>query len=305
MGNESAKTLYVNDATKYSIIKILTRWYMNYYLEMLKKSIKRVEADFDFSAIIDHNCSKGTFREQILKNFLRPFLPGCYGVSGGQAFDNAGNISNQLDVVVYDSLFSYVAPYMDDFIYFPCESVYGSIEIKSMLNKQSFVEAVANINSLKKLSRKGIDSYYVNPMKPLNINNVTWDIHAVNEYLGVVFAYESVSSSAILEHIKSGVNDNSMNRDNLPNIIVLFKDQKIIICYHNCEDGMYEIHPLGKFDGYLVEECGDNVLSEFLILLFVALRSIELRALDIEQLSKEIHKSIFSHKKREIEHLII
>ena len=278
---------------------------MNYYLEMLRKSIKRIEADFDFSAIIDHNCSKGTFREQILKNFLKPFLPGCYGVSGGQAFDNDGNISKQLDVVVYDSLFSYLAPYMDDFIYFPCESIYGNIEIKSSLNKQSFNDAVENIASLKKLSRKAIDSYYVNPMKPLSINNVNWNIQAYSEYLGVIFAYESVSSSTVLQYINDGISDGTMDRDKLPNIIVLFKEQKIIIRYHQCEDGMYAIHPLGKFDGYLVEECGVNVLSEFLILLFVALRSIELRALDIEQLSKENHQSIFPNKQQGIEHLTL
>jgi len=278
---------------------------MNYYLEMLRKSIKRIEADFDFSAIIDHNCSKGTFREQILKNFLRPFLPGCYGVSGGQAFDNDGNISKQLDVVVYDSLFSYLAPYMDDFIYFPCESIFGNIEIKSSLNKQSFNDAVENIASLKKLSRKAIDSYYVNPMKPLSINNVNWNIQAYSEYLGVIFAYESVSSSTVLQYINDGIGDGTMDRDKLPNIIVLFKEQKIIIRYHQCEDGKYAIHPLGKFDGYLVEECGENVLSEFLILLFVALRSIELRALDIEQLSKENHQSIFPNKQQGIEYLTL
>ena len=272
---------------------------------MLQKSIKRIEADFDFSAIIDHNCSKGTFREQIIKNFLRPFLPGCYGVSGGQAFDNVGNNSKQLDVVIYDSLFSYIAPYMDDFIYFPCESVYGNIEIKSDLNKQSFKEAVANIASLKNLSRKAIDMFYINPMKPLSINNVNWNIQAVNEYLGIIFAYKSVSSSTILDYIKDGIKDGTMNRDTLPNIIVLFEDQKIIVRYHRCEDGMCEIHPLSKYDGYLVEECGENVLSEFLILLFVALRSIELRALDIEQLSKEIHQSIFSSIKGKLEHLTI
>ena len=278
---------------------------MNYYLEMLRKSIKRIEADFDFSAIIDHNCSKGTFREQILKNFLKPFLPGCYGVSGGQAFDNGGNISKQLDVVVYDALFSYLAPYMDDFIYFPCESIYGNIEIKSSLNKQSFNDAVENIASLKKLSRKTIDSYYVNPMKPLSINNVNWNIQAYSEYLGVIFAYESVSSSTILQYINDGISDGTMDRDKLPNIIVLFKEQKIISRYHQCEEGKYAIHPLGKFDGYLVEECGENVLSEFLILLFVALRSIELRAIDIEQLSQEIHQSIFPNKQQGIEHLTL
>ena len=278
---------------------------MNYYLEMLKKSIKRIEADFDFSAIIDHNCSKGTFREQILKNFLRPFLPGCYGVSGGQAFDDAGNISKQLDVVIYDSLFSYIAPYMDDFIYFPCESVYGNIEIKSNLNKQSFEEAAKNIASLKKLSRKCIESFHINPMKPLCIKNVTWDIQAVNEYLGVIFAYDSVSSSTILSYIQDCLNRGTLGQNELPNIIVLFQEQKIIVRYHQCDDGLYVIHPLGKYDGYLVEECGEDILSEFLILLFVALRSIELRALDIQQLSKDIHRNIFANPKQEIEHITI
>lgn len=152
-----------------------------------------------------------------------------------------------------------------------------------------------NIASLKKLSRKSIDSYYVNPMKPLSIKNVTWDIQASSEYLGIIFAYESVSSAAILEYISDGISDGTMDRDKLPNIIVLFKEQKIIVRYHQCEDGKYAIHPLGRYDGYLVEKCGENVLSEFLILLFVSLRSIELRALDIERLSKEVHQSIFTN----------
>ena len=89
---------------------------MDYYIEMLRKSIARIEADFEFSTIIDHNASKGTFREQIVQKFLRPFLPNAYGISGGQAFDLDGAISKQLDVVIYDALHSYVAPYMDDFI---------------------------------------------------------------------------------------------------------------------------------------------------------------------------------------------
>lgn len=278
---------------------------MNHYIEMLKKSIERIEADYDFSAIIDHNGSKGTFRECILKKFLSPFLPGCYGVSGGQAFDDAGNISRQLDVVIYDKLFSYIAPYMDDFIYFPCESVYGSIEIKSRLNKQSFKDAIKNIASLKSLPRKRIDSYYVNSMKPLIINNVTWDIQATNEYLGIIFAYEGVSASAILEYMKDVVGQGMATRESLPNIIVLFKEQKIITRYHLCEDGMYEIHPLGEYQGFLVEECGDSVLAEFLVLLLASLHSIELRALDIQKLSVELHGEIFADTKKLIANIRI
>lgn len=278
---------------------------MGHYIEMLKKSINRVEADFEFSSLIDHNGAKGTFREKIVENLLRPFLPRCYGLSGGQAFDDQGTLSNQLDIVIYDALFSYIAPYMKDFIYFPCESIYGNIEVKSILNKKSFVEAVNNIRSLKLLHRKEIKSYYVNPMKELIIKNVNWDIKAVNEYLGVVFVYDSVKSSTILKYIKEIVDKGKTKKNDLPNIIVLFKDKKIITRFHRAEDGMVHIHPLGQFDGYLVEECGNNVLAEFMMLLLISLRSIEFKALDLENISKETHKEIFEKKDKAIEHILI
>lgn len=278
---------------------------MGHYIEMLKKSIKRVEADFVFSSLIDHNGAKGTFREKIIENLLRPFLPGCYGLSGGQAFDSHGKLSSQLDIVIYDTLFSYIAPYMKGFIYFPCESIYGNIEVKSNLNKQSFIEAVKNIESLKMLQREEIKSYHVNPMKELTIENVNWNIKAVNEYLGVVFAYDSVNSSTVLEYFNEIMNTEKIKKNDLPNIIVLFKEKKIITRFHRTEDGMVNIHPLGHFDGFLVEECEDNVLAEFMILLLISFRSIELKALDIEKMSKETHMEIFKKKDKVIEHILI
>lgn len=276
---------------------------MNCYIEMLQKCIKKIEADFDFSAIIDHNGSKGTFREYIVKQFLRPFLPLEYGISGGQAFDENGNISKQLDIVIYDALHSYIAPYTDDFIYFPCESVYGSIEIKSKLNKNSFMESVRNIESFKKLYRQPIDTYYVNPAKALKISNINWNIQATNEYFGVIFAYESLKSETILSYIEEIINDDKSKKEYLPNVIVLLKDQKIISRFHKCDDGMFAKHPLKHFDGFIVEECGENVLAEFIVLLFVMLRSIELKAMDIEEFSKKVHKLVFTNNKKDIEQI--
>ncbi|MBO4816171.1 MAG: hypothetical protein J5507_04605 [Clostridia bacterium] len=267
---------------------------------MVKKSVNRINADFEFSANIDHNGSKGTFREQIIKNFLRPFLPGCYGVSGGQAFDKNGELSCQLDIVIYDAIYSYIAPYMDNFIYFPCESVYGNIEIKSKLDKQSFEEAIKNIESLKRLKREPIDKYYVNPMKPLNITNIKWDIQAVNEYFGVIFAYSSVKAETILHYIKKITEKGEINRNDLPNMIVLLKEKKIITRFVRCKDNMYEIRPIGEYNGFLIEETGDNVLTEFLMILFVMLRSIELKAMDIQNLTVNIQEEIFKKDDKKI-----
>lgn len=280
---------------------------MDYYIEMLRKCIARIEADFEFSTIIDHNASKGTFREQIVQKFLRPFLPNAYGISGGQAFDLDGAISKQLDVVIYDALHSYVAPYMDDFIYFPCESVYGNIEIKSTLDKKSFMESLENIASLKALKRDSINTYYVNPIKELRINNVTWDIQATNEYFGVIFAYESVKPRTVLKYIEEAVKKESIDRNNLPNVIVLFKERVIIsrICKCSEDECVYELHPLKDFIGYYMMDYGDDLLPEFLVLLLVMLRCIELKAMDLELLSKRLHVRTFSKYEGIIPHIFI
>lgn len=278
---------------------------MDYYVEMLRKCVSRIEADYDFSSIIEHKASKGALRELLLKKFLRPFLPNAYGISGGQAFDVDGVISKQLDMVIYDAIYSYITPYSDDFIYFPCESVYGNIEIKSSLNKQSFVEAAYNINSLKKLKRNAIDTYQVTPIKEIRINGVTWDIQATNDYFGIIFAYDSVSSDSVMEYITDIVKEGKIPRDNLPNIIVLFKERVIITRFHKCDDGQYAIHPLKQFDGFLKIQYTDDVLTEFIILLFTMLRSIELRAMDIEKLSGKVQSEALYRIKGIVPHIIV
>ena len=76
------------------------------YFTALRRSGKILDAYFEQSKDILHNASKGTIRESILNRVIRPFLPSCYGLSGGEAFDSEGNVSKQLDLVVYDSVFS-------------------------------------------------------------------------------------------------------------------------------------------------------------------------------------------------------
>ena len=114
---------------------------MNYYTALCKSG-KILDAYFEQSKDIMHNASKGSVREAIVKRVIRPFLPPRYGLSGGEAFDSEGKTSKQLDLVVYDSLYSYIVPYSDSFIQFPCDSVYGNIEIKSYLKKKDFKEAL-------------------------------------------------------------------------------------------------------------------------------------------------------------------
>ena len=119
----------------------------------------------------------------------------------------------------------------------------------------------------------------------------------------MIFAYESLKSETILSYIEEIINDDKSKKEYLPNVIVLLKDQKIISRFHKCDDGMFAKHPLKHFDGFIVEECGENVLAEFIVLLFVMLRSIELKAMDIDEFSKKVHKLVFTNNKKDIEQI--
>ena len=167
---------------------------------------------------------------------------------------------------------------------------------------------MCNIQSLKTLKRESIDTFHINPMKPLKLNNFKWDINTTNEYIGIVFAYESnLRINTILDHIRKNVENGTVQREHIPNIIVLFKERKIIVRFKQDADRMYEITPLKEFNGLLVENCLDSVFAEFLMLLFFSLRSIELKAMDIETMEKQLHKVIFNNWETDkiIDHIII
>ena len=48
------------------------------YIDALRKTSKKLDAEFNESELIIHSPSKGAFREYIVKNCIRPFLPDAY-----------------------------------------------------------------------------------------------------------------------------------------------------------------------------------------------------------------------------------
>lgn len=55
------------------------------------------------SKLFEHNVDRGIFREAIVENFLRPFLPERYGLMSGEVFDSEGSVSGQIDIVIHDA----------------------------------------------------------------------------------------------------------------------------------------------------------------------------------------------------------
>lgn len=253
---------------------------MNYYSALIKSG-KILEGYFEQSKNILHNGSKGTVRENIVNKVIRPFLPACYGLSGGEAFDSEGNTSKQLDLVVYDSVFSYIIPYIDNYIQFPCESIYGNIEIKSFLNKDELMKAIDNIKSMKSLKREGTHSWTVTPLVSIKINGLP-DNTDRNPYFGIIFAYDSVEALTVLNYLENL----DIPSNILPNAIVLYSKRTIIF---QATDSNIEGFPSNDFNKYVMLNCGEETLAVFIGLLINFTRYSLLWVADVP---KEINKAL-------------
>lgn len=124
--------------------------------------------DFEDSKLFTHSGDKGEFREAIIGKFLRPFLPTCYGIGLGQVFSADGASSDQVDVVLYDEVFNNVLFRNSKNSLFPCEAVYGSIEVKSVLSTAELETSITNIASVKKLTRPPSDGMDILPFRRIN-----------------------------------------------------------------------------------------------------------------------------------------
>jgi hypothetical protein len=120
---------------------------------MLKASGKRMRDDL-VERLIPHPAELGTDREEIIRQFLRAYLPKRFDVSSGFAFDSAGKVSKQLDIVISNSLICPRFETAGGKRFFPCESVVAVGQVKSSLTTSTGVEkALANLESAKALDR--------------------------------------------------------------------------------------------------------------------------------------------------------
>lgn len=119
-------------------------------LNALRIAARAIEADIEKSRLFSHMGSRGEFREKVITKFLRPFLPPCYGLAPGEVFSSDVQQSAQIDIVLYDAIFSTVYPAGDRNL-FPAESIFGSIEVKSNLTLRELRTACTNVASVKTL----------------------------------------------------------------------------------------------------------------------------------------------------------
>jgi hypothetical protein len=124
------------------------------FANFLYRMEEMINKQYEISSTIRHKGEKGRQREDGLAQFLKDNLPDRYGVGTGEIFSSEGNeVSPQCDVIIYDRLNMPIIGKSNSVQQVPIEAVYSVIEIKSLLDTASLVDAERKFSRIRNLPR--------------------------------------------------------------------------------------------------------------------------------------------------------
>lgn len=106
-----------------------------------------------------HNQTIGILTEEVLRHFLKTYLPKGLSVEQGFIMSKNGELSKQCDILIYDSI--RFAPFyrVNDVVIVPVEAVIIVIEVKTTINRTIFNNAIHYFNNIKAISNNKIYTY--------------------------------------------------------------------------------------------------------------------------------------------------
>lgn len=102
---------------------------------------------------IYHPTAKGDESELNWIGLLRAYLPERYTIDSGFVVDHKGNISEQIDIIIYDRHFTPFIFRGENVVYIPAEGVYAVFEVKPHFDKKNYDYGVKKLRSVKALKR--------------------------------------------------------------------------------------------------------------------------------------------------------
>ncbi len=146
-------------------------------LSFLKESFATeqicLDANLRSSNRITHAGDKGEVNEEYFIEFLRHYLPNRYTVEKAIVVDCLGNVSDSIDVVVFDRQYTPTLMDNDKHRYVPAESVYAVFECKPTIDKGYLEYAGDKAASVRRLHRTSVSIVAANgvypPKKPHHI----------------------------------------------------------------------------------------------------------------------------------------
>jgi len=247
-------------------------------LRAVRNGVSRLDSHIEDSNLFEQHVDRGSFREQIIEEFLRPFLPKCYGIASGEVFSSDGQNSKQIDLVLHDPIFS-TTLFQENGqnCLFPAESVYGLIEVKSELNSSELRTSVENIASIKRLPREA--SHMLDILPNIRIETgpgLSFDKRKRNPYLGVMFGYHGMAANRIASTLDQCLEPKGPTpRAFAPDYIFVRKPGYLIM---NGKQGQYLPFGEEEWDQLLLHETEQDVMPLFFLIINACLGMIRLKA---------------------------
>lgn len=104
----------------------------------------------------EHPGTIGDITESNWIEWFRRYLPNRYKVDKGIVIDSTGKQSEQIDLIIYDTQYSYLVFRQNDTLMIPAESVYAVFEVKQTLNKGYIEYAGKKAKSVRGLKRTSV-----------------------------------------------------------------------------------------------------------------------------------------------------
>jgi hypothetical protein len=150
-----------------------------------------------------HPGSKGDSLENVWIEWLRKYLPNRYCVDKAIIIDSDGELSNQIDLVIYDQQYTPFVLTQNGIHYIPAEGVYAVFEVKpdfkGNVGEYSYFEYTGiKIESVRKLKRTSVK--IINAGQEVNARPLTKIIGGI---LASTNSYSNSNNNTIEAHIKN------------------------------------------------------------------------------------------------------
>jgi len=174
------------------------------YTATLQKLAQNLTTAYD-NTIFTHCGNIGDTREKAVIDYLRRVMPQRYGFKSGEVFDEADTTSGQIDVIVFDNLFSAVFTDGTDKVLAPVESTYGVISVKSQMGTKELDNAIEGVKQYDSLRRpqpqKGVA--HLLPDFALFSSDTIQFNGTGQKNINCIFAFDTtVAQSTIIERMK-------------------------------------------------------------------------------------------------------
>lgn len=223
-------------------------------------------------ANVSHPLELGLAREKLLIEYLKRFVPERFGIDTGFIIDSKGNISKQIDIIIYDKVISPIFELPGKLKYFPVEAVVVIGEVKSTISDRKTLHyALENLVSVQRLDRfTDKTNLEVAVHGAHGHHKVTWlENDMVNipyRIVSFIFTSRAMTNDTMISELKSFCSSNP--KEYWPNMMLDF--EKYLVSYISNKDGnisleMFPDESIGLYSTNPEEK--DNIVLLFATLL--------------------------------------